>query len=66
MERRLGRRVWRRGFSAQWGESEMEEIKEFREVSFEWRTCHRLMKDQMVREETRRCEKLSFMRLRRI
>ena len=34
VERRLGRKVWRRRFSAQWGESEMEEIEEFREVSF--------------------------------
>lgn len=52
--RRFGRSVWRRGFSDQCGESEISEMEDLREASFDRRTCHRPVKDLMEREDGRR------------
>lgn len=57
MDTRLGMRVWKRGFSDQWGESEISTIEDCRLESLERRTCHRPMKDLTERDERRRKER---------
>ena len=66
VERREGRRVWRRGFWGQRGESEREEREDWREVSLGRRTCHRPMKDWTVIVDRRRRERTFVIRFRSV
>lgn len=54
VDSKAGRRGGRRGFSDQWGESEISERSALREASFERMTCHLEAKEVMERVEGRR------------
>ena len=58
----MGRRVCRRGFSAQWGDSEVSARAALRSASLARSACHRPTKERTARVDARRAARDEFIR----